>query len=70
MEATICAYTNGPEEIFFEWTIPMRAGILNASAIWTLSFFGHVRLFRRYIFFRGNIRSQLRRLNLQGAVRW
>ncbi len=46
----------------------MRAGILNASAIWTSSFFGHVRLLWRYILLRGNVRSQQRRLISQGAV--
>ena len=35
IQATIWAYTNGPEEIFFEGTIPMRAVVLNASAVWT-----------------------------------
>jgi hypothetical protein len=42
--------------------------ILNASAIWTFSFFGHVRRLWRYIFVRGNVRSQQRRLISQGAV--
>jgi len=62
IQATIGTYTDDPEEIFFEWTIPMRAMILNASAIWTLSFFGHVRLLWRHILVRGNVRSQQRRL--------
>jgi hypothetical protein len=68
IQATKWAHTDGAKEIFFEWAIPMRAVILNATAIWTLSFFGHVRLLWRYIFVRGIFRSQQRRLISQGAV--
>jgi hypothetical protein len=41
---------------------------VDTSAIWTLSFFGHVRRLWRYISVRGNVSSQHRRLISQGAV--
>jgi hypothetical protein len=67
IQATIGTYTDGPK-ICFEWTIPMRAIILKASAILTFSFFGHVRPLWRCILIGGNVRSQQLSLISQGAV--